>query len=122
MPPVLIQSTGMEGDVVVRKLELQENPQIVFSDVDGTLFSPNLHLLTAPISNIQTSAYLTANHIPFIIVTGRSFWRKVDQYHLTLLGLPKPNAVITANGTLIYYQTRSGYLSDFLWQGIMQST
>lgn len=112
----------MDQDILIRKLDAQEIPTVLFTDVDGTLFSPNFNILTAPLINIQTSAFLKKSHIPFIIVTGRSFWRRIDQYHLKLLGVPKPDAVVTANGSIIYYLDRNGYVSDFTWQGVMQST
>lgn len=112
----------MDNDRIVRKLQQQETPRILISDIDGTLFSPNFNLLTAPFFNTQTAAFLKKNHIPFIVATGRSFWRKIDRYHLTLLGIPQPDAVITANGTVIYYLQNNDYISDFTWQGIMQST
>ncbi|HSD98377.1 MAG TPA: HAD-IIB family hydrolase [Patescibacteria group bacterium] len=112
----------MDYEYVIRKLQRQENPEILFSDIDGTLFSPNLNLLTAPLYNVQTASYLKEKSISFITVTGRSFWRRIDQYHLSLLGMPKADAVITANGTAIYYLQRDKYISDFIWQGLMQST
>ncbi len=111
-----------DTDIILTKLEKQDKPTMLLTDIDGTLFSPNLNLLTAPLFNLQTAAYISAKCIPFIIVTGRSFWRRIDKYHLKLLGVPKPDAVITANGTIIYFATRNGYISDFSWQGTMQST
>lgn len=112
----------MDTKKIIRMLEIQQNPEILFSDIDGTLFSPNLNLLTAPIYNLQATSFLRNKSIPFITVTGRSFWRRIDQYHLSLLGMPKADAVITANGTAIYYLQKGSYASDFGWQGIMQST
>lgn len=112
----------MDIERITAKLSLQENPTILLTDVDGTLFSPNLTILTAPIYNTQTAAFLAKKHIPFVLVTGRSFWRKIDQYHITLLGLPKPDAVITANGTILYIRKKNSYSADFNWQGVMQST
>ena len=112
----------MEDSTLLQKVRQQENPIVLFSDIDGTLFSPNFNLITSPVFNIQTTANLKERTIPFVIVTGRSFWRRVDQYHLKLLGVPEPDAVITANGSIIFYKTRSGYVSDFVWQGAMQST
>lgn len=112
----------MDNESVVAKLRRQTSPTMLFSDIDGTLFSPNLNLLTAPLYNIQTRSYLKKQSIPFVTVTGRSFWTRTDQAHLTLLGMPQADTVITANGTAIYYRQKEKYVSDFAWQGIMQST
>ncbi|HYK08096.1 MAG TPA: HAD-IIB family hydrolase, partial [Candidatus Eisenbacteria bacterium] len=108
---------------IITKLEQQEgNPKILFTDIDGTLFSPNADILTAPIFNAQTALFLKKHHIPFIIVTGRSFWRRIDRYHMTLLCVPQPDLVVSANGSILFYKHNDTYNSDFSWQGYMQST
>lgn len=107
-------------DTTTQKLKLQENPQVLFTDFDGTLFSPNHNILSAPIYNRRIGLYLKTHTIPFILVTGRSDWGSVDKQQLALLGLPQPDSVITANGTVIYHLfTNNTYARDMEWEALM---
>lgn len=115
MPPLL--STQ---ETIKEKVDAQKEPKVFFADVDGTLFSPNQNILTAPFYNRKTAAYLKQNNIPVILVTGRSDWGSIDKTQLELLGF-HPDCIITANGTVIYQQlTNHIYSRDMEWEAVMQ--
>lgn len=112
----------MDSKTLIAKLKKQASPRIVFSDIDGTLFSPNANIITAPIYNFQTANYLKTNNIPFVLVTGRYDWTQIDIYHLHVLGLPLPDMVIVADGSIIYAKERDHYIRDFTWESAMHAT
>ncbi|HEX7042342.1 MAG TPA: HAD family hydrolase [Patescibacteria group bacterium] len=108
-------------DTASLKLHQEKSPLLFFTDFDGTLFSPNHNILSAPFYNSKISSILKSNNMPFILVTGRSGWEEIDRTQLSLLGLPKPDAVVTANGTVIFHLlTNNSYLRDFEWESLMQ--
>ncbi len=108
-------------EVIVKKLQTQDTPKILFADLDGTLFSPDFRILTAPFYNRKTAAYLKAHSIPFVIATGRSDWNVSDRRQVALLGFSLPDCVITANGTVIYgLLTNNIYARDMEWEASMQ--
>lgn len=97
-------------------------PKMVFADFDGTLFTPNWKLLADPFFNTRISYLLRQQHIPLVIVTGRSGWTGIDIKQLFFLGIPSPDGAITANGTIIYTRIADTYQRDVVWEGMMQSS
>lgn len=114
-----MQSLG--SNPILSKLEKQTTPQIVFADIDGTLFSPDMRILRAPFFNIQTSFFLNKHHIPLVLVTGRSDWQEMDKLQVRLLGIQKPDAVIAACGSIMYERhSNNTYTRDLVWETDMQ--
>src|SRR5258708_862253 len=102
--------------------KMLKSKTILFLDFDGTIFTPDAHIITAPRYNLQIKSLLDREHIPFVIVTGRSDWNFRSEIELALLGLPKPDAIIAGAGTIIYYRLENGQLGlDTSWQNMMQS-
>ncbi len=107
-------------EILVKKLEKQDNPRIVFADLDGTIFSPNLNILKAPFVNRKTALHLKSHDIPFVITTGRSDWNDADKRQISFLGFSQPDSIITANGTVIYHQLMNRvYSRDMEWESLM---
>lgn len=96
---------------------------VFFVDFDGTMFTPNQKLITAPFYNVQTGKLLKKYNIPLIVVTGRSTWTQKSDIETMLLGLPKPDAVVAGAGSIIYYRLPNGQLSlDTDWENRMSET
>ncbi|HSW88818.1 MAG TPA: HAD family hydrolase [Candidatus Saccharimonadales bacterium] len=97
---------------------------VFFVDFDGTLFTPDKKIITAPFYNFQTQSILRRYQIPFVVVTGRSTWTRKSDLETMVLGLAKPDAVIAGAGSIIYYRLPNGQLAlDTSWEKQMsQST
>lgn len=110
-------------NLILDKLQKQKRPQIVFADIDGTLFTAGLQIIKAPFYNTKTTSYLRSHSIPLVLVTGRSDWQDVDKIQTQLLGINQPDAVITACGSVIYERLETGmYARDLVWESLMQYT
>lgn len=95
-------------EIITQKLQQQrENnciPTLAFFDLDGTIFTGKPLLWHKDIFyNTQTAKIIKKNHIPLIIVTGRSQWDRKAKIIVKFFGLPNPDAVITAAGTQVQY-------------------
>ncbi|HSW96701.1 MAG TPA: HAD-IIB family hydrolase [Candidatus Saccharimonadales bacterium] len=96
---------------------------VFFVDFDGTLFTPDKKIITAPFYNLQIKTVLQRSQIPFVVVTGRSTWTRKSDFETMFLGLTKPDAVIAGAGSIIYYRLPNGQLAlDTSWEKQMSQT
>lgn len=99
-----------------QQIESKKQPIICFFDIDGTLFTPDVRLLAAPIFDSQTYSLLKNNNIPFIVITGRFTWNPFRDAELTFYGLPQPDGIIFAGGSRILLKKIDGkYEEDLTW-------
>ncbi|HXS15304.1 MAG TPA: HAD family hydrolase, partial [Candidatus Saccharimonadales bacterium] len=104
-------------------LKQAPKPTLCISDLDGTLFTPDVNILTAPLANYKLARFLKQKSIPFILATGRSDWGEMDKMQLSLLGISSPKVVITACGTIIYELLSNNLLArDVEWENHMHYT
>lgn len=109
--------------IALRMLRQALQPTLCISDMDGTLFTPDLTILTAPWANYKLASFLKKNSIPLVIATGRSDWEEIDKMQLSLLGISLPKIVITACGTIIYELLSNNLLArDVEWENHMHYT
>lgn len=106
---------------LIQKIVLSNT--ILFVDFDGTVFTADKKIITAPFYNRQIKYLLQANTIPLVIVTGRTDWGIKGEVQSMLLGLPKPDAVIAGAGTVIYYRLPNEQLGkDTSWEKRMEQS
>ncbi len=101
-------------EAFIDKINNQKNsPKLFFFDIDATIST------TSPLgffANKKTSHILQKNHIPYIVITGRTGWYSFNELELKLYGLHAPDAVIAGNGTTFLWRTDKGKLEkDTEW-------
>lgn len=107
--------------LILEKLQKNQaillDPTIIFSDFDGTLYSPNTNMWKAPLYNRRTSRLMKKHHLPFVIITGRPDWTSRDELEVKGFGIQHTDAVICGAGTQLHYRTPQGRLiRDTNWE------
>lgn len=114
-------------DVILTKLEKNfrtfSKPVITFVDFDGTFYTAGRTMWKAPYYNRKTSHILSKNHIPLIIITGKSDWNRLEEIESATCGLKKADAIVAGAGTVIYHRDITGRLiRDIAWTKQLQES
>ena len=99
-----------------------ELPRLVISDFDGTLFTPDLSIVSEVMYHTPRLKNLLRNkHIPLIINTARGKWAAKSEIEARLLGI-YPDVIITGAGTAILYKKSDGWQKDPQWQRSLEES
>lgn len=90
-------------------------PTIIFCDFDGTVFDPDVRLLAAPFFNQKTAQLMERHGTQFVITTGRYSWGPWTKLNYTLMGMRRPDFIISGAGTVISKRVGDKYVKDAEW-------
>jgi hydroxymethylpyrimidine pyrophosphatase-like HAD family hydrolase len=108
--------------LLVEKLKQQEkisqNTLLLFLDIDATISTYSLSGFSA---NKKTAYMLRKKFIPYILITGRPHWHRLNALEMKLYGLYLPDAVITGNGTSLLWRNPEGTMEkDTQWDSLIR--
>lgn len=112
-----LEKTPIERSSALSKLKRRANRKkpldIVFSDVDGTVYTINKEedgTWTKEGDNKESSKLLSERNIPLTLISGRPDWGEKEDKEMKRLGLDPAEIVISGAGTVIYWRDEEGRL------------
>lgn len=96
-------------------------PTIIFCDLDGTIFDPDLRALKAPFYNRRSSKLMDRPDTAFVVTTGRHSWGPWTRLNYVLTGMRRPDFIIWGAGTFIDRLENGKYVKDSGWDAQMRN-